>query len=225
MKSTLIVPTFNEIETVPHTLPAIDRSWVDEIIVVDNHSTDGTVEWCKERGYRVYLQKVPGYGNGIREVARFATGDIIIEFPPDGSSLPEKIPVLIEKIKEGYDLVIASRYRDGAKSDDDDVLTAIGNWGFTKLINLLFGTAYTDALCGYRAYRTKSFETLGLDVAHLSWVIQSSIRFATYGYRVGEIGADEKKRMGGVRKMKPFKTGLELLSVIAREFSHKAART
>ncbi len=217
MKTTLIVPTFNEIETVPYTLPTIDRSWVDEILVIDNHSTDGTVKWCKEHGYPVYLQSVPGYGNGIREAVALARGEIIIEFPPDGSSLPNKIPVLVEKIQEGYDLVIASRYREGARSYDDDTLTAIGNWGFTRLTNLLFGTAYTDALVGYRAYRKKSFETLGLDAPHLSWVIQSSIRFAKQGYRVGEIGADEEKRIGGKRKMKPFRVALELVSVMAKE--------
>ncbi len=223
MKSTLIVPTFNEIETVPLTLPAIDRAWVDEIIVVDNHSTDGTIEWCRRHGFQVYLQKAPGYGNGIREAVQHATGDIIIDFPPDGSSLPDKIPALIQKVGEGYDLVLASRYREGARSEDDDILTAIGNWGFTKLTNLFFGTAYTDVLVGYRAYRKKSFEALSLDAAHLELVLQSSIRFATHGFRVGEIAADEKKRIGGVRKMRPFKTGLKLLSVMAKELFHKNA--
>jgi len=221
MRSTLIAPTFNEVEAVRRTLPAIDRSWVDEILVVDNHSTDGTIEWCAQHGYPVYLQQQPGYGNGIREAVQRATGEIIIEFPPDGSSLAATIPALIAKVREGYDLVIASRYRDGAHSEDDDALTAIGNWGFTRLTNLLFRTTYTDVLCGYRAYRKTSFDALGLDAAHLSWVIQSSIRFATHGYRVGEIGADEHKRIGGVRKMRPFTTGLELLGIMAQELVRK----
>ena len=224
MKTTLIVPTFNEIETVPFTLPTIDRSQVGEIIVVDNHSADGTGEWCREHGFTVYLQKIPGYGNGIREAIGIATGDIIIEFLPDGSSDPKKIPALIDKINEGHDLVIASRYRDGAHSEDDTALTAFGNWLFTKLTNLLFGTSYTDVLVGYRAYRKKSVETLGLDAAHLEWVIQNSIRFATHGYRVSEIGADEPKRIGGERKMQPFSTGLRLLKVMMQEFFSRTTK-
>ena len=76
-----------------------------------------------------------------------------IEFNPDGNSIPEDIPRIVAKVNEGYDLVIGSRYRDGAKSDDDDWLTAAGNWMFTRIVNLLFGTSYTDVLVGFRAYR------------------------------------------------------------------------
>ena len=108
MKTTLIVPTYNEIETVPHTLPRIKKDLVDEIIIVDNNSTDGTIEWCRGHGYTVVLQKSPGYGNGIREALRVATGDTIIEFPPDGSSSGERIPALVKKISEGYELSSAS---------------------------------------------------------------------------------------------------------------------
>ena len=225
MKVTLIAPTFNEIETIPHTLPALRHVGVDEIIVVDNNSHDGTIEWCQSHGFTVFIQKASGYGNGIREVVERSSGDIIIEFPPDGSSLAEKIPAVIEKISQGFDLVIASRYRDGAKSDDDDVITALGNWGFTKLTNLVFGTSYPDVLVGFRGYRKDSYGKLGLDEPGLAWVLQSSIRFATSGYKVGEIGADEPKRIGGKRKMRPFKTGLALLKVMQREFSRKLLST
>lgn len=218
MKATLIAATLNEIETVPKTLPLISRSWVDEVIIVDGGSTDGTVEWCRANGYFVHGQKGRGYGAGIRDAVAIAQGDIIIEYPPDGSSLPEKILPLVKKITdEGYDFVVASRYKDGAKSEDDDALTGVGNWCFTALTNFLFRTRYTDVLVGYRAYRKDAFATLALDAQGLSWPLQQSIRFARAGYKVTEIGADEPKRVGGERKMRPFKTGVELLRVIARE--------
>ena len=110
MKSTLAVLVLNEVEAIQKVLPEIHREWVDEIIVVDGGSTDGTIEYCESRGHRVLRQKRRGYGNGMLELIDVAKGDIIIEFMGDGNCKVETIPLLVEKIREGYDLVIASRY-------------------------------------------------------------------------------------------------------------------
>lgn len=220
IKTTVIIPTLNEIDGVRAVLHKINKSWVDEIIIVDGGSKDGTVEYCRQNNYFVHIQKSKGYGGAILEGVRLAQGDIIIEFTADGSSLPEKIPELISKIHEGYDLVVASRYRDGAVSYDDDSLTKIGNWFFTKLVNLLFRSSYTDVLIGFRACRKESLESLNMDARGLSWVAQSSIRFVKHGLRIGEIPADEPARIGGKRKMRPFKTGWEILSCIIKEYFH-----
>src|SRR4051812_31431014 len=128
MKSTMLVPTLNEIEAIQVIMPQIQRDWVDEIIVIDGGSTDGTVEYFQKHGYRVHSQTGRGYGAGMKQGLLLATGEIIIEFLPDGNSLPSSVPKLIAKIKEGNDLVIASRYADGAKSEDDDIVTGFGNW-------------------------------------------------------------------------------------------------
>jgi glycosyltransferase involved in cell wall biosynthesis len=218
-KTTLIAATLNEIETAPITLPMIRKEWVDEILICDGGSTDGTVEWCRKHGYTV-LDLHGGYGAALKEAVARSKGDIIIEYQIDGNSLPETIPVLIAKIVEGYDFVVASRYKDGAKSYDDDALTAIGNWGFTTLTNLLFSTSYTDVCMGYRAYRKSAFNALKDDmtVTGLSWPIQANVQFARHGFRITEVGSDEPKRVGGERKMKPFKTGWEILTLLLSEY-------
>ena len=219
--TTLIACTLNEIEAVPVVLPQIKKEWVDEILIVDGGSTDGTLEYLQKNGSRFLSQSGRGYGEGIRQAVPVAMGDIIIEFPPDGNSLASKIPEVIAKIREGYDLVIVSRYKGEAKSLDDDFMTSIGNWMFTALTNLLFRTSYTDVLVGFRAYRKKAFFTLQMDTEGLSWPLQSSIRFARKGYRVTEISGDEPKRLGGQRKMRIFKTGWEILILMIREYFQK----
>jgi glycosyltransferase involved in cell wall biosynthesis len=215
---TLLLPTLNEIEAVRVIVPQIRREWVDEIIVVDGGSTDGTVEFAQANGLRVLPQSRRGYGEGMLQGMQAATGEIVVEFTPDGNSIPADIPRINDKMREGYDLVIGSRYLAGAKSDDDDWLTAVGNRLFTGAVNLLFRAHLTDALVGFRAYRRSAALRLGLDARGLSWPCQSSIRFARAGLRIGEIPACEPARIGGARKMKPFTTGLEICKLILRDF-------
>lgn len=217
MKSTLAVLVLNEIEAIRQVLPQIQRDWVDEIIVVDGGSTDGTIEYCESLGYRVLRQRERGYGRGMMELIDIASGDIIIEFMGDGNCKAETIPLLVQKIKEGYDLVVASRYMSGATSFDDTRITRLGNWGFTRLINIVFRARYQDAMMGYRAYRKDAFRKLEMDSPGLCFPTQGSIQFARYGFRVTEIASDEPARLGGERKAKNFGTGIELCTMIGKE--------
>lgn len=218
MKVTLLIPTLNEVDSVRVVMPKIKHEWVDQILIVDGGSTDGTVEYFREQGYEIFFQKEKGYGRAIREALDHARGDIIIEFTPDGNSIPEVIPELVAKIREGYDLVVASRYMPPAVSYDDDFVTAFGNWMFTNIVNFFFFCRLTDVLVAYRAYRKESALQSGVDEAGLGWPCQLSIRFTWRGYRVTEIPADEPPRIAGGRKMKPFRTGLEIVYLILREF-------
>ena len=225
MKSTLAVLVLDEIEAIQKVLPLVKKEWVDEIIVVDGGSKDGTIEWCESQGYRVLRQRERGYGRGMCELIAVARGDIIIEFMGDGNCKPETIPLLVAKVKEGYDLVVASRYMKGAKSFDDTPVTRLGNWGFTHLINILFGARFDDAMMGYRAYRTDAFLQLEMDSPGLCFPTQGSIQFSRLGFRCTEIPSDEPRRLGGVRKAENLKTGIELCKMIATEvYRHYARR-
>ena len=153
MKATLLVFALNEINGMKAIMPKIEEDWCDQILIVDGGSTDGTKEWAEENGYEIYVQQKKGLRHAYSEVWEMIKGDIVITFSPDGNSIPELIPKLINKMKENFDMVIVSRYLDEAKSDDDDFITAFGNWFFTKTVNLLYGGNYTDVMVMYRAYR------------------------------------------------------------------------
>ena len=217
MKSTLAILVLNEIEAIQKVLPTIQRDWVDEIIVVDGGSNDGTVEYCESQGLKVLRQRQRGYGRGMIELIDIAQGEIIIEFMGDGNCKVETIPQLIAKIHEGYDLVIASRYLSGARSFDDTFVTRLGNWGFTQLINMVFRSHYVDAMMGYRAYRKSAFRQLEMDDPGLCFPTQGSIQFSRFGFKTTEIPSDEPARLGGVRKAKNIGTGLALCAMIGRE--------
>ena len=123
MQVSLLVMTLNEIDGMQHIMPRINKNWVDQIIVIDGGSTDGTIEWAREKGYEVYIQKQKGFRHAYVEALPLIKGDIILTFSPDGNSIPELIPKIINKMKEGFDMVIASRYFGEAKSEDDDIIT------------------------------------------------------------------------------------------------------
>lgn len=229
MKTTLLVPTLNEFACVVKIMPQIDRSWVDQILVVDGGSTDGTVEWFETNGYQVYRQKKRGLRQAYREVLEHVKGDVVITFSPDGNSLPDRIPPLVEKMKEGFDMVIVSRYLPPATSADDSWVTGFGNWFFTRLINLLHRSRYTDAFVMFRAYRTALFTELGvlderayqtperLFKTRIPVEPLLSVRAAKHKCRVGEIPGDEPVRIGGERKLEVIRWGLGFLYQIVRE--------
>ncbi|MEL6721699.1 MAG: glycosyltransferase family 2 protein [Pseudomonadota bacterium] len=219
MKTTLLVMTLNEIEGMKVVMPQVDRSWVDQIIVVDGGSTDGTVEWAEQHDYEVYVQKKKGFRHAYTEVWPLIRGDTVITFSPDGNSIPSLIPDLIDKMENGYDMVIASRYLGDAKSEDDDMITGFGNWLFTCTVNLLHGGHYTDAMVIYRAYRTALAKELDLHqetsyalaeklfFTKISWEPLLSVRAAKAKLKITEIPGDEPPRIGGERKLKIIQWG------------------
>ena len=229
MKVTLLVPTLNEVTGMKEIMPKIKREWVDQILIVDGQSTDGTIEYAKSQGYDVVVQKKKGMRHAYMEALPHVTGDVILTFSPDGNSIAELIPECLEKMREGYDMVIVSRYADGAKSYDDDVVTSFGNWLFTTLISLIHGAHYTDAMVIYRAYRKDLISELDLDKdssyefeeklfkTNISWEPLLSIRAAKRKLKTIDIPGDEPQREGGVRKLQVLRWGGAYMFQVFRE--------
>lgn len=219
MKTTFIIPILNEIVGMKVIMPQIDHSLFDQILFVDGGSTDGSVEWAREQGYTVAEQTRKGVRNAYFELLPLIEGDVVVTFSPDGNCLAELLPNLVEKMKEGYDMVIVSRYLDDATSDDDDLITAFGNWLFTRTINVLHGGNYTDAMGIYRAYRTQLIYDLDLHLDEsyslserlfgtvIGWEPLLSVRAAKCALKVGEIPGDEPARIGGERKLQIWRWG------------------
>ena len=220
MKVTLLIFTINEEIGMKKIMPQIDKSLIDQIIICDGGSVDKTCEIAKEHNCTIYKQKQKGLSRAYAEVWPLIKGDIVITFSPDGNSLPNKIPELIQEMRSGKDMVIVSRYLGDAKSYDDSLLSGFGNSFFTKSINLFHGGKYTDALVMFRAYKKNIFYSLQVDqykyyqlydflfFTHIGVEPLLSVRAAKAKLKIGEIPGDEPKRIGGRAKLQIIRWSL-----------------
>ena len=214
----VFVLTLDEIEAVNMIMPQVKKEWADKIVFVDGDSKDGTVEKAKELGFEVIHQKNKGEGNACRVGTDATDSDFVMFFSPDGNDVPGDIPQLIQKTKEGYDIVHISRFGKNSISDDANWLERFGNNMFTFLVNTFFGGNYTDALNGFRIIKRSIWNELKTDARFLNIEQQTCIRLAKLKIPIYEIDGREPKRIGGVRKMRPLTTGAQLSYQIIKEY-------
>lgn len=218
----LILLTYNEIAGSRALHPFLPLSLFDEVLVVDGGSQDGTREFFESQGIRVVGQQRRGRGEAFRVGARETTGDLLVFYSPDGNEDPEDLPRLLECLRAGADLAIASRFAPGARNEEDDQILRPRAWvnmAFTLIANLLFGRGafLSDTINGFRAIRRSAFESLRLDERGFPIEYQMSIRAMKAGLRIVEIPTREGDRIGGTSKAESFPVGLGHLKVLIRE--------
>ena len=218
MTTDLLVMTLNEIDGLKKIMPEIKKEWVDNIIIVDGGSTDGTVEQAKKMGFKVIKQKIQGYGGAIISGVDETNNENIVIFSPDGNHYPDEIRQLVEKIKDGYDQIVISRFEKNSKNLDAGLIDAFGNRMFAFLVNVFFGGHMTDPLTGCRIIKRKAMNEINLDALKMDSTTQMSIRGLKIGQKIEEIEGNEGERIGGERKMRPIDVGLQISYQIIKEF-------
>ena len=218
MPVALLVLTLNEIDGMKKIMPKIDKKLADEIVIVDGGSTDGTVDEAKKMGFKVIPQKIQGHAGAIIAGVEATNSDTIVIFGPDGNHYPEEIPQLIEKINEGYDQVVISRFGKGSVNLDATIIENFGNRMFAFLTNVFFGGHFTDSLNESRAITRQAFIDLKFDAYRMNSTEQMSVRGLKKGQKIVEIVGNEGERLGGKKKMKPMQVGANLSAHIIKEF-------
>lgn len=198
----VVIPVFNERASLPLVLGAIPPGAVDEIVVVDNGSTDGTVDAAKAVmlavPIRIVREERRGYGSAcLAGVAALAAGPpgILVFLDGDFSDHPEELPRLLALLEDGADLVIGSRTL--GRSEPGALLpqARFGNALACALIRALYGHRYTD-LGPFRAIRFDAYERLGMTDTSFGWTCEMQVRALQAGLRVAEVPVSYRRRVG-----------------------------
>ena len=219
MKVSLILFTRNEIEGLKEVYPRIPLSYVDELIAVDGHSTDGSVEYLQSKGVKVVSQQKLGRGNATIEGVEHSSGDAIVFLSSDGNEDPLAIPRLIEKLEDS-DVAVASRFMKGGRSDDSDdplLIRRFGNRFFTFLVNAIWKANVTDSTNGLRGIRRSAWNRLRIDSPYHETEFQMTIRTAKLDMKIAEIPTVEGQRIGGARYASTAKMGWTFTKFLLRE--------
>lgn len=216
---TVVVPAVNEAENLPHVLPRLPQ-WLHEVILVDDHCTDDTVEIARRLLPSVRIiqnRRAPGKGNALRAGFEAASGDIIVQLDADGSEDPAEIPLFVGALLAGADYAKGSRFIHGGGTSDMPALRRWGNRGFVALVRLLFGARFSDLCYGYNAFWRRIVPRLDLDGPGFEIEAMLNLRAYKAGLKIAEVPSFEAERIHGVGRLVTFPDGWRVLKTILLE--------
>ena len=213
----VIICTLNEAENLPHVLPKIPN-WVGEVILVDGHSTDNTVEVARKLSSDIKVLYQPGKGKGdaLKYGVREASGDIIVTLDADGETPPEDIHRFIKPLLDGYDFAKGSRLSHG-KPIRMPRYRWFGNKILALTFNILYGSQYTDICSGYNAFWKHAFLKIPLSYDTFQMEQQLLARAYRLGLKIKEVAYHTDGRIGGHSKTSGIKQGFIDWFVVIKE--------
>jgi hypothetical protein len=218
VRVSVVLPTLNEAANLPYVFERMPRE-AHEVILVDGHSPDGTVETAQQLwpGLVTINQSGRGKGNALACGFWAATGDVVVWLDADGSTDPAHIRRFVAALLAGADFAKGSRFIAGAGSADITRLRRAGNTALTKLVNRLWGTYFTDITYGYNAFWRHHLPQISPPSEGFEGEIGTYIRAARAGLRVHDVPSFEHDRRHGTSNLNARRDGIRVLRTIIAE--------
>jgi len=224
MRVAVVIPAHNEEASLPRVLDAIPTGLVEEVVVVDNASTDGTAAVARSRGATLVEERRRGYGAACQagiDYLRRKRPDAVVFLDADFSDDPGEMAGLLAPLARGEcDLVIGSRTLGRRERGALRPQAIAGNWLATRLIRILYGSRFTD-LVPFRAIRFERLCALGMQDRGSGWTVEMQVKAAKEGMRTAEIPVSYRRRREGASKVTgslagSFRAGVAILRTILR---------
>lgn len=197
MRVSVIIPTRNEARAIGRVLADLPADLITEVLVVDNHSSDGTPEIAARMGARVVREPRRGYGRAcLTGLAHTSAPDVVVFLDGDYSDRPVELPRLLGPISDGRaDITLGSRLTGPRMPGALPWHAALGNRLAAGLISLLFGQRITD-LGPFRAARADVLRVLALEETTYGWAVEMILKGAVRGFRIVEVPVSYHSRIG-----------------------------
>ena len=214
---TLIIPAKHEGDSLPKVLEEI-KDYNCKTIVILERSDIETINATKNYSLDIVYQSSKGYGNALIEGINNVKTDYLCIFNADGSFNPKYLQQMLDTCENNLDFVFASRYMSNAGSEDDTILTKLGNFIFTKIGNIFFSIKISDILYTFLLGKTVSFKKLNLKSKDFCLCVEMPIKAKRLGMNFIDIPSYERKRIAGIKKVNEFKDGLKILFYMIKSF-------
>jgi len=217
---TLVIPAKFEADSLPKVLKELEKFSVKKIIVMprNDHFTLNSIKKYKSD---IIFQKKNGYGSAIIQGILSVKTKYFCIFNADGAFNPKYLKKMRTKLNKQYDFVFNTRYGKNAGSDDDTLLTYVGNKIFTFVCNVLFKLNISDVLFTYVMGSTKVFKSLNINSKDFSFCVELPIKAKFMNYKMTCLSSYERPRIAGKKKVNEFKDGFLILISIIRLFIFK----
>jgi glycosyltransferase involved in cell wall biosynthesis len=217
----VVIPCLNEEAPIGAVVRAVMTQGVDEVIVVDNWSTDATAERAREAGARVIQEPRRGYGRacsaGLRAIRPDA--EVVCFLDGDGSDVPSFLPAVVGPVaRDETDFAMGSRLRGRREKGSMTPQQIVAGWLGGLLLRLVYGARFTD-MSPFRAMRPDRLRRLGMREATYGWNLEMQMRAAAARLRMLEVPVDHRRRRGGESKVSgKFAAGFKAAWTIATTF-------
>ena len=209
---TLLIPAKFEPESLPVFLEELKEFDYKKLVVLDK-SDFTTIDSIKNfKDVEILHQKQTGYGNALIEGINHIKTDLFCIINADGSMNPNELNGMLNEINNNnQDIVFGSRYMKNAGSDDDDIVTSIGNFAFTLIGKIFFKLKISDILYTYLIGKTKLVQNLNLQSGDFKFCIELPIKAKRKNLKCISIPCYERSRIGGKKKVNPILDGFKIL--------------